>query len=132
MTLQYFVTASDTGNRIPIEVDKSTPADLAATKESWQTDWTAKPPREVWRRPVGAGWSGIAVAGRRAVTQEQHGELECLTCYDAATGEPESSMEMGGYAGTAPILANGTVFFGTASGDFFAYLGTVGDPGGQP
>ena len=29
MTLQYFVTASDTGNRIPIEVDKSTPADLA-------------------------------------------------------------------------------------------------------
>ena len=42
MTLQYFVTASDTGNRIPIEVDKSTPADLAATKESWQTDWTSE------------------------------------------------------------------------------------------
>ena len=42
MTLQYFVIASDTGNRIPIEVDKSTPADLAATKESWQTDWTSE------------------------------------------------------------------------------------------
>jgi len=45
---------------------------------------------------------------------------------------PRGKLEMGGYAGTAPILANGTVFFGTASGDFFAYLGTVGDPGGQP
>lgn len=55
---------------------------------TWSTDWTAKPPREVWRRPVGAGWSGIGVAGRRAVTQEQHGDLECVTCYDAATGKP--------------------------------------------
>lgn len=55
---------------------------------AWSTDWAAKPPREVWRRPVGAGWSGIVVAGRRAITQEQHGDLECVTCYDAATGEP--------------------------------------------
>ena len=38
MTLQYFVTASNTGNKIPVEIDKSTSADLAATKESWQTD----------------------------------------------------------------------------------------------
>ena len=42
MTLQYFVTASDTGNKIPVEIDKSTSADLAATKESWQTDWTSE------------------------------------------------------------------------------------------
>ena len=40
--MQYFVTASDTGNKIPVEIDKSTSADLAATKESWQTDWTSE------------------------------------------------------------------------------------------
>ena len=42
MILQYFVTASDTGNKIPVDIDKSTSADLAATKESWQTDWTSE------------------------------------------------------------------------------------------
>lgn len=40
--LQYFVTASDTGNKIPVEIDKSTDEDLAATKEHWQTDWTSE------------------------------------------------------------------------------------------
>ena len=41
MILQYFVTASDTGNKVPVEIDRSTPADLIATKEHWQTDWTS-------------------------------------------------------------------------------------------
>ena len=42
MILQYFVTASDTGNKIPVEIDKSTADDLVATKEKWQTDWTSE------------------------------------------------------------------------------------------
>ena len=41
MILQYFVTASDTGNKVPVEIDRSMPADLMATKEHWQTDWTS-------------------------------------------------------------------------------------------
>ena len=42
MILQYFVIASDTGRKVPVEIDKSTAADLAATKEHWQTDWTSE------------------------------------------------------------------------------------------
>jgi outer membrane protein assembly factor BamB len=53
----------------------------------WQTDWKAHPPREVWRIQVGDGWSGFAVAGSRAITQEQRGEEECVTCYDIGTGK---------------------------------------------
>lgn len=53
----------------------------------WKTDWAAHPPREVWRQPVGLGWSGFAVIGRRAITQEQRGEEECVTCYDVVTGK---------------------------------------------
>ena len=53
---------------------------------AWQTDWADHPPREVWRREVGEGWSGFAVAGRRAITQEQREYNECVTCYDIATG----------------------------------------------
>jgi outer membrane protein assembly factor BamB len=50
-------------------------------------DW-ARPPRELWRRPVGAGWSGFAVAGDYAVTQEQRGEFELVAAYDLASGTP--------------------------------------------
>jgi outer membrane protein assembly factor BamB len=36
---------------------------------------------------VGAGWSGFAVSGNAAVTQEQHGEEEHTTSYDLRSGE---------------------------------------------
>lgn len=49
-------------------------------------DWNAAPPRQLWRQPVGAGWSAFAVVGGRAITQEQRGEYECVTCYDLVTG----------------------------------------------
>lgn len=60
--------------------------DGSLPEPAWQTDWQAHPPREVWRRPAGMGWSGFAVAGRRAITQEQREDQECVTCYDIATG----------------------------------------------
>ena len=50
-------------------------------------DWDARPPREVWRREVGAGWSSFAVAGGIAVTQEQRGPDEMVVAYDLSTGE---------------------------------------------
>lgn len=54
-------------------------------------DWSVRPPRLVWKRAVGVGWSGFAVAGDRAVTQEQRGGGELVTCYDLGTGEPRWS-----------------------------------------
>lgn len=42
MILQYFVTEAESGVKIPAEIDKSTAADLAATKTDWQTDWTSE------------------------------------------------------------------------------------------
>ncbi len=49
-------------------------------------DWTAHPPEVLWRMKVGPGWSGFAVVGRRALTQEQDGPQERVTCYDLASG----------------------------------------------
>ncbi|MBI1372506.1 MAG: PQQ-binding-like beta-propeller repeat protein [Phycisphaera sp.] len=49
-------------------------------------NWAARPPREVWRIEIGAGWSGFAVKDGRAYTQEQRGDLEMVTCYELATG----------------------------------------------
>lgn len=53
-----------------------------------ETNWTANPPEELWRREVGAGWSSFAVYGDYAVTQEQRGDQELVVCYRLLTGEP--------------------------------------------
>lgn len=50
-------------------------------------EWQKHPPEELWRQPIGAGWSSFAVVGRRAVTQEQRHEEELVTCYDLLSGE---------------------------------------------
>ncbi|MGK0187675.1 MAG: outer membrane protein assembly factor BamB [Verrucomicrobiales bacterium] len=52
-----------------------------------ETDWEANPPEELWRIPMGLGWSGFAVKGRYAITQEQRDDQELVTCYNFATGE---------------------------------------------
>lgn len=41
----------------------------------------------LWRQGLGAGWSAFAVSEGKAVTLEQRGEEECLTCYRLADGE---------------------------------------------
>ncbi|MCO6459371.1 MAG: PQQ-binding-like beta-propeller repeat protein [Pirellulaceae bacterium] len=51
------------------------------------SDWSAMPPREIWRRPIGAGWSAFAAVNGYAVTMEQRGDDELVTCYRIDTGE---------------------------------------------
>ena len=52
------------------------------------TNWEASPPVEMWRRPVGPGWSSFAVHGDRLYTQEQRGDEEVVASYNLRTGEP--------------------------------------------
>lgn len=49
-------------------------------------DWSAQPPRVLWRQPIGPAWSGFAIVDGRAFTQEQRGDKEAVSAYDLETG----------------------------------------------
>jgi outer membrane protein assembly factor BamB len=54
-------------------------------------DWSAARPKVLWRRRVGAGWSGFAIANGLAITQEQRGGKETVVAYNLTDGAPRWS-----------------------------------------
>ncbi len=49
--------------------------------------WSETGPQELWRLPLGDGFSGISIANGRAYTMFAKGEDEVVVCLDAETGE---------------------------------------------
>ncbi|GMW02406.1 MAG: hypothetical protein AMXMBFR84_35420 [Candidatus Hydrogenedentota bacterium] len=50
-------------------------------------NWQENPPKELWRRRVGLGFSSFAAVGDYLFTQEQRFDDEAVVCYGAATGD---------------------------------------------
>ncbi len=60
--------------------------DGVARGETLAPAWPQEGPPVLWRRPLGAGYSGIAAARGRVYTMAAEGETEDVLCLDAATG----------------------------------------------
>jgi len=89
------------------------------------SDWSAHPPRQLWKIAVGPAWSSFAVAGNLLFTQEQRGPMETVVCYDAENGreiwnrgfDVRFDEPLGGPGPRAtPTLANGGLFTIGATG----------------
>ena len=98
-------------------------------------DWVARPPRLVWKRPIGAGWSGFATCGDHAVTLEQRGDEEVISCYAIPTGEPEWAVAvparhetiLGGVGPrSTPTIQDGVVYTTGATGWLHVIDGATG------
>jgi outer membrane protein assembly factor BamB len=91
------------------------------------TNWSAQPPRQLWKIQVGPGWSSFAVADHTLFTQEQRGPKEAVVCYDADSQkeiwktEVDARLEdpMGGPGPRAtPTLANDALYVTGSTGVF--------------
>ena len=101
------------------------------------TDWAHHPPKQLWRRSVGAAWSSFAVAGNVAITQEQRADSEATVCYDLNTGEERwAHLEPGikfseAYGGegprATPTIHDGFVYSLGATGVLNCLHGTTGE-----
>ena len=98
-------------------------------------DWEARPPRLLWRHPIGAGWSGFATFGEHAVTLEQRGDDEIVSSVSLATGEPEWSVPvaarhetvLGGVGPrSTPTIRDGVVYSTGGTGWLHAIDGATG------
>ena len=98
-------------------------------------DWNARPPRLLWKRPIGAGWSGFATYGDHAVTLEQRGDDEIVSCCSVTTGVPEWTVAVKGRHETVlggvgprstPTIVDGVVYAHGATGWLHAIDGATG------
>ncbi len=135
--------AARAGEAIPFTTDQpgDSPRFLGSDGLNWQPadalapDWHAAAPKELWRRPLGLGWSGFIVAGEFAITQEQRGDEELTVAYRLTTGEPlwqhaekaRFEESMGGIGPRAtPTAHDGKVYALGATGILTCLDGTTG------
>ena len=101
----------------------------------FDTNWSETPPRCVWRQPIGAGWSSFVSINGYAVTQEQRGDQESVTCYEITSGRlvwtnsitTRHETRLGGVGPrSTPCVDEGRVYALGATGSFRCLDGSTG------
>lgn len=99
-------------------------------------DWDSNPPQLLWRQPIGAGWSGFVAVNGCAVTMEQRGDEELVTCYEIASGKllwahseaNRHSTVLGGIGPrSTPLIHEGKVYTLGPSGSLLCLDGATGE-----
>jgi outer membrane protein assembly factor BamB len=92
-----------------------------------RTDWQQRPPRELWRQPIGGGYSSIAYVGGKLYTQDRQPEVERVLCLDPDNGKviwehryPVSYATTNYFEGprATPTIHDGRIYTVGATGHF--------------
>ena len=112
------------------------PQRAAAVDVALARDWESRPPKRLWKQPIGAGWSGFAVVNGYAITQEQRGALESVSCYELETGallwshsieQHYNTLIAGEGPRSTPTIDEGRVYALTSNGLLLALEGSSGE-----
>jgi outer membrane protein assembly factor BamB len=112
-------------------MDGTVEADFRIDAEQFSTS------TQIWKQPIGSGWSGFAARNGYAITMEQRGDQECITCYSIETGRLQwlhqntarhhDKMNLGHVGPRAtPTIFDGYVYAVGAVGNFVCLNGTNG------
>lgn len=98
-----------------------------AENETLATSWPKAGPAQLWQRPVGDGYSGVAVVGEKAIAFHRIDNEEIVEALDAATGKPlwkhaspatyRPSFTSDGGPRVVPLVHDGRVYLYGARGD---------------
>jgi outer membrane protein assembly factor BamB len=130
-------------NRSGADLSRVTPSDFpgflgkkrdcAVENVQLEPDWTKYPPKLLWRHEIGGGWPAFSVVNGFAVTMEQRGPEEQVTCYEARTGKHywtvswnERFFLFGDGPRSTPTIACGKVYALGAWGHLVCVAGDTG------
>jgi outer membrane protein assembly factor BamB len=95
--------------------------DFTSDSTGLASAWPSSGPKKLWARPLGEGYSGIAVANGALFTMYRKGDEEVATALDASTGKTlweygykaslgKLAMENGQGPHTTPLIVNDRVY----------------------
>jgi len=100
-----------------------------STAKGLNLDWKEKKPKEVWKAPIGAGFSSIACVGDRLFTMVNRDKRDWAVCLDAANGKDVWAVDLdpvyrdkqgqGPGPRATPTYDNGRVYCLHPMGDLF-------------
>ncbi len=82
----------------------------------FSTAWEQHPPKVMWKRPIGLGWSGTVVRDQKIFTLYQSGANETIAALDLLTGATLWETNVPGYH-THPLGGTGPRATSTISGE---------------
>ncbi len=122
-------------NRTQAAEEEGWPQFRGTNRDGWspgtnfRTDWETNPPKVLWTKPCGAGYSSFAVAADgRLYTMDRADGAERVRCLDAATGDEEWAIKReADYSKLTTGYAGGPRATPTIAGDWLYTVGATGE-----